>query len=371
MNLLLSIIVPFFNSAGKADRLLSTLARIDEPDVELIFVDDGSTDGTGAYLHEWQSRMRIRCTAVRQENKGPGAARNHGLDLASGQFVWYVDADDDINPEVVPVIRRLRSQGYDFIDFDVQHFTPEGGSIRPSRAMRAGPLQLPEGEHSAESVTRLSLLRTIGWPWPKILDREFLVRHGVRFPEHCVYEELPSLFWYPLIVDRFYKSDLVAYFHHQDGESITRSAGRKGPRFYDRLLTSGYAVAVAAQYPCSDEERRRIHDKFTNIFLIHTIEVLWDSGDWATIPRVMKFYREEASRLGIRHSPWSHLLRRRQLIAAVVPWLISFLYPPQRRWFERLHNTAWDRPVWFPAADAPRTATSIRCLIPSQSSRTN
>jgi glycosyltransferase involved in cell wall biosynthesis len=359
MGLLLSVIVPFFNSAGKADRLLSTLATIQEHDVELIFVDDGSTDGTAAYLRQWQARMQIRCTAVRQENKGPGAARNHGLDLASGQFVWYVDADDDINPQVVPVLKRLRAHGYDFIDFNVEHFTPEDGPIRPSRGMRAGPLKLPEGEHSAKAVTRLALLRTIGWPWPKILDREFLLRHGVRFPEHCVYEELPSLFWLPLIVDRFFKSDLVAYFHHQEGESITRSAGRKGPRFYDRLFTSGYAVAVTARYACTADERRRIHDKFTNIFLIHTIEMLWDSGDWTSIPRVMRFYREEARRLEVRPSPLPHLLRRRQLIALLLPWLVSYLYPPQRRWFERLHSRAWGRPVSFPAADVVRNATAL------------
>jgi glycosyltransferase involved in cell wall biosynthesis len=360
MSQLLSIIVPFFNSAGKADRLLSTLAGINEPDVELIFVDDGSGDGTPEYLREWQTRMQIRCTSVRQENKGPGAARNHGLDLASGQFVWYVDADDDINPAVVPALRQLRAHGYDFIDFNVQHFTPEGGPIRPSRGMRAGPLNVPEGEHSAAAVTRLALLRTIGWPWPKILDRAFLVRHGVRFPEYCVYEELPSLFWLPLIVDRFYKSELVAYLHHQDGESITRSAGRKGPRFYDRLFTSGYAVAVTARYPLTDEERRRIADKFTNIFLIHTIEMLWDSGDWRSIPRVMRFYRQEARRLGIRPSPWSHLLRRSQRIASLAPWLISYLYPSQRHWFERLHLKAWGRPVWFPAADVSHpAATSV------------
>ena len=355
MSSLLSIVVPFFNSAGKADRLLSTLTGIQDPDVELIFVDDGSSDGTPAYLHEWQSRMKVPCTAARQTNKGPGAARNHGLDLASGQFVWYVDADDDINPDVIEEVRRLRARGYDFIDFNVQHFTPEGGPIRPSRGMRAGALDLPEGEYTAQAVTRLALLRTIGWPWPKILDRAFLLRHGVRFPEHCIYEELPSLFWYPLIVDRFYKSNLVAYYHHQEGESITRSAGRKGPRFYDRLITSGHAVALTTRYECTDEERLRIHDKFTNIFLIHTIEMLWDSGDWQAIPRVMRFYREEARRLQIRPSPFSFLLRRTQLVASMFPWLISYLYPSQRRWFERLHDQAW----------------GVQCLIPSPSSPTS
>ena len=356
MSLLLSIVVPFFDSEGKADRLLSTLAGIREPDVELIFVDDGSTDGTPAYLREWQSRMTVRCTCRRQPNKGPGAARNHGLDLAVGQYVWYVDADDDINPAVVPAVRELAPRAYDFIDFNVQHFTGDGGAIRPSRGMRAGPLDLPQGEHTAAEITRLALLRTIGWPWPKILNREFLLRHGVRFPEYCVYEELPSLFWLPLIVDRFYKSDLVAYFHHQEGESITRSAGRKGPRFYDRLFTSGYGVTMAQRFPCGEDERRRISDKFTNIFLIHTIEMLWDAGDWPSIPRVMAFYREEARRLYIRPSPLSHLLRRSQFVASLVPWLISYLYPSQRPWFERLHHRAWSHPVHFSAVDKVRMA---------------
>ena len=358
MKPLLSIVVPFFNSAGRSDRLLSTLAGIDEPDVELIFVNDGSTDATAAYLHEWRSRMRVPCMVVDEENKGPGGARNHGLDLASGKFVWFVDADDDINIQVLPVLRRLKAEGFDFVDFNVQHFATHQGAIRPSRGARAGALKLPEGEHSAQTVTRLALLHTIGWPWGKILDREFLLRHGVRFPEYCVYEELPSLFWYPLIVERFYKSNVVAYFHHQDGESITRSAGRKGPRFFDRLFTSAYGIALTARYPRDSDERRRIDDKFKNVFLIHTVEMLWDSGDWPTIPRVMKFYREEARRLGIRRSPL-RLLRSRQLASVAVPWLISYVYPSQRRYFEALHHRAWGRPVWFPAADVVRDAATV------------
>jgi hypothetical protein len=116
---------------------------------------------------------------------------------------------------------------------------------------------------------------------------------------------------------------------------------------------------MTARYACTDDERRRIYDKFTNIFLIHTIEMLWDSGDWLSISRVMRFYREEARRLDIRPSPFSHLLHRSQLIASLAPWLISYLYPSQRRWFEQRHHRAWGRPVWFPAADAVHIAAAV------------
>ena len=68
---------------------------------------------------------------------------------------------------------------------------------------------------------------------------------------------------------------------------------------------------------------------------------------------VMRFYREEARRLGIRPSPFSFLLRRSQLVASLVPWLISYLYPSQRRWFERLHNQAWGAQCLIPLPSSP------------------
>jgi glycosyltransferase involved in cell wall biosynthesis len=343
---LLSIVVPFYNSVGKADRLLATLAGMSEPDVEFVLVDDGSTDGTAAYLRAHTSRMRCKCVLSGQENKGVGGARNHGLALASGKYVWFVDSDDDINPEVITIVRGLAVHRYDFIDFRVKHFAADEGRVRPSSGARAGALKLPEGEYSAEDVTRLSLLHTIGWPWTKVLNREFMIRNAFTYPEHCVYEELPSLFWLPLIVNRFYKSAVVAYYHHQEGESVTRSVGRKSKRFYDRLFTAGYAVDMTARFQCSRDERLRIEDKFTRIFLVHTIEMLIESGDWPLIPRVMKFYREEAKRLGIHGHPRRHASRR-QMIALAAPWLLSYLYPSQRKFFETLHLQAWGRPIAF------------------------
>ncbi|HET6960665.1 MAG TPA: glycosyltransferase [Vicinamibacterales bacterium] len=62
--------------SGQADRLLSTLAGINEPDIERIVVDDGSTDGTGVYLRDWQSRMQVRCTNSEARADFHAAARS-------------------------------------------------------------------------------------------------------------------------------------------------------------------------------------------------------------------------------------------------------------------------------------------------------
>jgi len=91
--------------------------------------------------------------------------------------------------------------------------------------------------------------------------------------------------------------------------------------------------------------------------------MLWDAGDWLPIPLVMKFYREEARRLRIQPSPLRHLLRRSQIIASIVPWLISYVYPSQRRWFERLHLRAWGRAVSFPPGDVVNGAGELATKV--------
>ncbi|MFI6348995.1 glycosyltransferase family 2 protein [Streptomyces sp. NPDC050560] len=68
--------------------------------MEIIAVDDGSTDGTGAYLEEFAARTAIPTRVIRQANSGgPSGPRNVGLDLARGRFVFFLDADDRLGPE--------------------------------------------------------------------------------------------------------------------------------------------------------------------------------------------------------------------------------------------------------------------------------
>ncbi|HEY3188694.1 MAG TPA: glycosyltransferase family A protein, partial [Solirubrobacteraceae bacterium] len=86
----MSIIVPCHNGARfLADALDSALAQT-HPAIEVIVVDDGSTDDTPAILARYAGRVR----ALRQQNRGPSAARNVALAVAPGDYVAFLDADD-------------------------------------------------------------------------------------------------------------------------------------------------------------------------------------------------------------------------------------------------------------------------------------
>lgn len=95
MSVRVSVVIPAFNSAGTIVRAVESVLRQDEPNLEIIVVDDGSTDRTAELL---AARYPEQVIVFRQENRGAAAARNRGIAAARGEFVAFLDADDEWEP---------------------------------------------------------------------------------------------------------------------------------------------------------------------------------------------------------------------------------------------------------------------------------
>lgn len=122
----LSVIVPVFNVETYLGALLESLVaavarlggRVADPEVELICVDDGSTDASGRILDEFAARVRgegngFRLIVIHQENAGVAAARNRGLETAGGDWFLFADADDVLEPSAFAVIAGIVSDSPD------------------------------------------------------------------------------------------------------------------------------------------------------------------------------------------------------------------------------------------------------------------
>lgn len=95
----LSVIVPVYQAAEYLDCCVESILAQTFSDLELILVDDGSTDGSAARCDRWaaaDSRVRV----IHRENGGVSAARNMGLDAARGEYVAFVDSDDWVEPQM-------------------------------------------------------------------------------------------------------------------------------------------------------------------------------------------------------------------------------------------------------------------------------
>lgn len=134
---LFSIVIPVFNRADVLATALSSVLAQTCRDFEIIVVDDGSSDDPASVAARFGD-ARIHC--IRQDNRGAGAARNRGIDLARGRFVAFLDSDDRFLPHHLQAMARLLEGQPDTAGFARMIVERGGGRsmLKPPRAPRAG-----------------------------------------------------------------------------------------------------------------------------------------------------------------------------------------------------------------------------------------
>jgi len=98
MDPVVSVIIPTYNREALLPRALDSVIAQTLDDFEIVLIDDGSTDNTEAVAHRYTERLGDRFRCIRQENAGSSAARNRGIDAARGQFIAFLDSDDEYLP---------------------------------------------------------------------------------------------------------------------------------------------------------------------------------------------------------------------------------------------------------------------------------
>ena len=183
----ISVVVPFYNNADLLGDCLASIAAQTYPALEVIMVDDGSTDG-GAAVATAQAAADPRFTLVSVPNGGPGSARNHGISAAGGEFLAFVDADDLLPPDAyATMIAVLERTGSDFVSGGVLRLTAAGlgRSGLHAKAIRARRLRTRIAR-SPELFYDISV-------WNKLFRRSFWDAAGLRFPEGMLWEDLVAM----------------------------------------------------------------------------------------------------------------------------------------------------------------------------------
>ena len=233
---LVSVIVPVFNGEAFLGRCLDSIFAQTEQRLEVIVVNDGSTDQTRQILAE-QEALEPRLLVVDQENAGQGAARNRALDMARGDYVLFVDADDFIERVTLQVTtERAEADGSDIVHFDWKLYTPGVGRPGDMHYYNADPFW---HKRTLEGVECDELLRVQNfYSVTKLYRRSFLNEHQIRFEEGRIYEDNPFVVQ---TVNRAQRASLVhspLYTIDPHPDSSTRSHTDTDKHVHDHL----YAV---------------------------------------------------------------------------------------------------------------------------------
>jgi len=188
----ISVIVPVYNAANLLSHCLKSLEDQTFGDFEVIAVDDGSTDESLAVLRAWSDRLPLRILA--QENSGAAAARNAALALATGDFVYMLDADDFIHPRLLELaVDAIDSHHADFVLFDFEKVEPSvcDRICAAFRSDRAEPQVLPIAGSPLKWFVGKDMLPTA---WRFFFRRTSLV--GMTFREGIIYEDNVFIYSY-------------------------------------------------------------------------------------------------------------------------------------------------------------------------------
>ena len=176
---LVSFVVPVYNAEGTLARCLESIRSVPVSDIEIICIDDGSTDGSLKRLEEYAAADQ-RITVRSQPNSGQGAARNLGIDLASGSFIQFVDSDDYIEPSMYPRVLRpfVDSPDIDYVQFSATcrfDFKPSEKQKRWGANLFVR--KLDAGEHEMDREAYISTIVV-----DKVFRSSFLRGNRIRFP---------------------------------------------------------------------------------------------------------------------------------------------------------------------------------------------
>ena len=231
-NIKISVLVPVYNVARFLPRCLDSLAAQSMRDIEILLIDDGSTDDSAAICADYVARDG-RFRLLRQENRGLSAVRNRHLEEARGEYLMFVDSDDWVAPDFCEAPWRCaREQNADLVLFGFRRVTEEGEPL---------PLKgsLPQGPIDRETALQLLLAGpSFSYLWNKLWKKSLF--HGLRFPDVLAYADVGTTYRLVLQAERIVSLPQVLYYYRK----------RKGSAVSLRTdkAMGDYALTYAGRY---------------------------------------------------------------------------------------------------------------------------
>jgi len=226
MDGVISVIVPVYNVAGYLPQCLDSILQQDYEKLEVILIDDGSKDNSGAICDDYAAKDS-RVKVIHQKNAGAAAAKNAGLRIATGEYLSFVDSDDWLEPNVYGyMVEVLRSEQADAVQFafrDVWRSRSEDRVIYPGRSII----------DSDEYLRRFTVDYSCALLWNKLYRRS--IYDGVFFEEgHKIDDEYFT--YQGFLQDRkIVLDDRIIYNYRRRASGVMSSPEAARQRLQDKL----------------------------------------------------------------------------------------------------------------------------------------
>ena len=256
-NPLISVILPVYNVGNYLDRCMKSVLHQTYKNLEIILVDDGSTDSSGKLCDKYAVTDN-RVSVIHQKNQGLSAARNHGIDQSKGKYITFIDSDDYVADDMIEYLLSL-----------IQHFHCKMSLCSHTVVFSKSGKKKILGNGREMKLSAHDALQSMLYheevdtsAWAKLYDRSLLTT--IRYPEGKLFEDIGTTYKF------FIESQWIAcgfkskYFYIVRDESIVTS--KFSPRNFDLLtMTDQMGKDVISMYSDLDKAvlRRRMYARFS------------------------------------------------------------------------------------------------------------
>ena len=204
---LVSVVIPVYNTERFLKKCIQSVTEQSYPFLEILVIDDGSTDGSPRLLQELEEADK-RIRVIRQRNAGVAAARNKGIELASGKYITFVDSDDHISPDYVKrFVRCMRETGTQMAVCGVQYTDDRDRILKriiPGEYVRFEKEEWP---------MRISAV------WSHFYLKRLWDESGLRFVPGERGEDMPVALYFAAMCEQIATVHSCGYYYVQHGES--------------------------------------------------------------------------------------------------------------------------------------------------------
>lgn len=261
-----SVIIPVYNAENYLKECLDSILKQTLQEIEVICVNDGSSDGSLSILNEYvkeDSRLKI----ISQENQGAGSARNNGLKYAKGLFVIFLDCDDIFEHNMLEIMYSKAI----LLNLDVcvcrsDQFNNDTKDVKDSPWTIKKEL-LPLNEvFSSKDVKKDFFNLFVWWPWDKLYRKSFLDKQNIQFQILRTTNDLYFVACTMLSANRIsYVDNVLAHHRIHIGNSLENTRAKSWWCFYEALIAVRHFM-----------EEKGLYDRFKLDFINYSLDFsLW------------------------------------------------------------------------------------------------
>lgn len=270
-----SVIVPVYNVESYLERCLNSLVKQTIDDIEIIVINDGSTDESQKIINSFERKYPDKVIGIEIENSGVAHARNIGLKHATGEFIGFVDSDDYVDVTMYEELYKKAEE--EAADIVVSGYTR-------IYAASSKDFQLGEIEIYGKNLRENPEILVAGVPyiWNKIFKKQMIEENKISFNEFGIFEDLLFTYQCFLYAERISKRDKAFYYYR------VRREGSATHHFNEKFFDIFNVMDILIQTAKETGQFEMLQDELMYTALNHTI-IRWETK---VVPEELEIKKE-------------------------------------------------------------------------------